>query len=58
MSCDRRGRDFGFEEVHLVEEEDEGGGLEPVRVGDRFPQHEGFLHLILQIMLADLQIVL
>ena len=37
-----------LEKVDLVEEENEGGVLEPVRVGDGFPEHEGFLHLVLE----------
>ena len=40
--------DLFLEKVDLVEEENEGGALEPVRVGDGFPKHEGFLHLVLE----------
>ena len=47
---DRGDGDFGFEEIHFVEEEDEGRVLEPVRVGDGFPEHEGFLHLVLEAL--------
>ena len=39
-----------FEEVHFVEEEDQGAVGEPLRVGDGFPKHEGFLHLVLGIV--------
>lgn len=40
--------DLLAEEIHLVEEEDEGGFGEPMRIRDGFPQHQCFVHLILQ----------
>lgn len=38
-----------LEKVDLVEEQNQGRFCEPVRVGDRFPEHEGFVHLVLCI---------
>jgi len=35
------------EEVDLVEEEDEGGFLEILAVGDGFEEHKSFVHLVL-----------
>jgi hypothetical protein len=32
------------EEVHLVEEEDQGGPEEPTRIGDRLPERQALLH--------------
>ena len=44
---DRVRLDLRLEQVHLVEEEDERRAREPLRVRDRFPQHQSFLHLVL-----------
>lgn len=46
-------RDLLLEEIHLVEEEDEGRFGEPVRVGDGLPQHQGFVHLVLPVAVSD-----
>lgn len=42
--------DLLFEEIHLVKEENEGGVGEPLGVGNRLPQHESFLHLVLRLL--------
>ena len=39
--------EFLAEKVHFVKEEDEGGLGEPMRIGNGFPQHQCFVHLIL-----------
>ena len=39
--------EFGAKEVHLVEEQDQGGSGEPLRVGNGLEQHQCLLHLIL-----------
>jgi hypothetical protein len=39
--------DLLAEQIDLVEEEDEGGLLEVLAVGDALKQHERFLHLVL-----------
>lgn len=36
-----------LEEIDLVEEKNQGRLGEPVRVGDRLPEHEGLVHLVL-----------
>lgn len=36
-----------LEEIGLVEEDDEGRFGEPVGIGDRLPEHEGLVHLVL-----------
>ena len=39
--------DLGLEYIHLVQEKDQCRVLEPMRIGNRLPQHQCFLHLIL-----------
>ena len=41
------------EEIHLVEEEDHGRFREPVRVGDGLPEHQGLVHLVLQLTISS-----
>jgi hypothetical protein len=48
--------DFGLEYVHLVQEKDQSRILEPMGIGNRLPQHQSFLHLILQNISIDLQV--
>jgi hypothetical protein len=40
--------DLGLEYVHLIQEKDQSRILEPMGIGNRLPQHQSFLHLILQ----------
>ena len=47
MSRNRWRSNLGLEDVHLVQEENERGHFEPVRVSYRFPEHKSFLHLVL-----------
>jgi hypothetical protein len=49
VGTDGRGArgDLFAEEVHFVEEEDEGGFLKVFAIGDGFEEHEGFVHLVL-----------
>ena len=41
---------LGLEYVHLIQEKDQCRILEPMRIGNRLPQHQSFLHLILQMV--------
>jgi hypothetical protein len=40
--------DLGLEYIHLIQEKDQSRILEPMGIGNRLPQHQSFLHLILQ----------
>lgn len=50
--CDRVSRQLLLEEIHFVEEKDQGRLGEPMGVGNRFPEHQRLVHLILEILLA------
>jgi hypothetical protein len=41
---------LGLEYIHLVQEKDQRRILEPMRIGNRLPQHQSFLHLVLQMV--------
>lgn len=43
----RAPRQLLLEKVDLVEEQNQGRLGEPVRVGDRLPEHQGLVHLVL-----------
>src|SRR5687767_14991709 len=47
MLGDRAARELLAEKIHLVQEQNEGRFGEPVRVGDRLPQHQRLVHLVL-----------
>lgn len=46
----RRDSQFAFEQVDLVQEEDDGLALEPFAIGQGFKEHHCFVHLILYML--------
>lgn len=43
-----------LKQIHLVKEQDQGWVLEPMRISNGLPEHQRFLHLILDWVLASL----
>ena len=39
--------EFALEQIHLVQEQNDGLALEPFAVDERLEQHHGFVHLVL-----------
>lgn len=50
ISAKRVGRQLLNEQVHFVQEQDDGRIFEPPRVNNRLPQHQSLIHLVLHMV--------
>lgn len=53
MFRDGRDCEFPFEEIDLVEEEDDWFALEPLAIDEGLEQHHSFMHLVLPYVVSS-----